>query len=167
VIYIKKTFRQEGNKMSPFEKLILEALSQDLRPEHRRRLEIIVRTEMGQSQAEICAALGCSPETARYWMTIAKTEQALDCYNRPIGRPKIISDRYLERLKELVTQDPEYYGYSFGCWTAQRLGEHLANELGIEVSICHINRLLKQMGLSTHNRKKTSLGKPESHSKQL
>jgi transposase len=144
--------KQDRLTASSLEKLIINALSQDkdLRPECRRRLEIMLRTRMGQSQAEICKALGCSQDTARYWMAIAQTEQA-EKYIHSIGRPKTVNDRYLERLKELVSDSPKTYGYAFSQWTAQWLRKHLAKELGIEVSDRHINRLLKQMGLSTRN----------------
>jgi transposase len=135
------------------EKLLLATLSKqdlkDLRPEYRRRLEIMLRTKMGQSQAEICAALRCSQDTARYWMSIAQTGQIHNVYNQPIGRPKTVNQKYLDRLKELVTHSPRDYGYPFKRWTARWLSKHLAKEFKIEVSDRHINRLLKQMGLST------------------
>jgi transposase len=69
--------------------------------------------------------------------------------DQPVGRPKVISDQYLGRLKELVSGSPRDYGYPFQRWTAQWLKRHLAQETGVEVSDRHINRLLKQMGLST------------------
>jgi transposase len=154
--------KQQDRDIAPeleneLEKLILATLSQqDLRPEHRRRLEIVLRTEMGQSQAEICAALGCSQDTARYWMSVAQTGQIHNVYNHPIGRPKTVNQQYLDRLQELVSHSPQDYGYSFKRWTAQWLRKHLAKELGIEVSDRHINRLLKQMGLSTRKKNKRS-----------
>jgi hypothetical protein len=67
----------------------------------------------------------------------------------PVGRPKVISEQYLDRLKELVSSSPRDYGYPFQRWTAQWLKRHLAEETGVEISDRHINRLLKQMGLST------------------
>lgn len=133
-------------------KLLLKAAQTELRPEYRRRLEIMLRTDMGQSQRQICAELGCSPDTARYWITMAKTENSHHWNDHPIGRPKTVNDEYLNRLKELVSHSPKEYGYSFGRWTAQWLSKHLAKELGIEISDRHINRLLKQMGLSTRQR---------------
>lgn len=130
-------------------RILPEDLPKDLEPLHRRRLEIIIRTHLGQSQTEICSALGCSKDMARYWMTIARTE-GLNCwYEQPIGRPKRVDDRYLQRLRELVTSNPKEHGYAFNRWTARWLGKHLAQELGIEISDRHVNRLLKQMGLST------------------
>jgi transposase len=65
------------------------------------------------------------------------------------GRPRTVDDHYLERLKELAGCSPREYGYPFLRWTAGWLKRHLAKETGLEVSERHINRLLKQMGLST------------------
>jgi hypothetical protein len=74
----------------------------------------------------------------------------------PVGRPKIISEQYLDRLKELVSRSPRDYGYPFQRWTAQWLKRHLAQETGVEISDRHINRLLKQMGLSTRSQSPSS-----------
>lgn len=135
--------------------LLAQILRQDL-PENletinRRRVEIVIRTQMGQSQTEICSALGCSKDTARHWMTIAKTQGFSNWYEHSIGRPKKVDDHYMQRLQDLVKSNPKEYGYSFSRWTARLLSKHLAQELGIEISDRHVNRLLKQMGLSTRN----------------
>lgn len=142
------------NTMSLPPKLLLEGFPHNIRPEYRRRIEIILRTNMGQSQAEICAAVGCAQDTARYWMAMAKTGQIDQWDSMPLGRPKRANEDYLERLKELVLSSPTDYGYSFKRWTAQWLSKHLAHELEIEISPRHINRLLKKMGLSTRGRLK-------------
>lgn len=134
--------------------LLVKSVQANLRPEYRRRIEIILRAGMGQSQAQICAALGCSQETARYWMAMTKAGQAHNWDDQPIGRPKTVNDQYLERLKELVSYSPREYGYPFEQWTAQWLRKHLTKELGIEVSARHISRLLQQMGLSTRQRRR-------------
>ena len=128
--------------------LLLDTLPIDLRPEYRRRLEIILRTKMGQSKTEICEAVGCAPETARHWMAMARAEQ-IQAWNTAPGRPRTVNEKYLERLRDLVSYSPKDYGYSFERWTAKWLQSHLAQEFGIEVSPRHINRLLKKMGLST------------------
>ena len=134
-------------------KLLLKSLQTELRPEYRRRLEIMIRADEGQTQSEICNELGCSQETARYWIAIAQSGQAHMWNNHPIGRPKIINDEYLQTLKELVTNGPRHYGYSFRNWTADWLSRHLAKQLKIECSPRHVSRLLKQMGLSTKPKK--------------
>ncbi len=136
--------------LSPFQqKLLQEKLKTNLRPEYRRRIEIMLLADRGHSQTQICAALNCSHETARYWTYIAQTGEAHKWKELPIGRPKTVNEKYLNRLQDLVSQSPQDYGYAFKRWTANWLSKHLAKELGIEVSERHVNRLLKQMGLST------------------
>jgi transposase len=76
---------------------------------------------------------------------------------QPIGRPKVVTDEYVNSLKELVRHSPQDYGYPFKRWTASWLRCHLAKELDIEVSDRHINRLLAQMGLSTRREPSTSV----------
>lgn len=139
--------------LTPFQrKLLLKKQEDDLRPEYRRRIEIMLLADSGQSQGEICKALGCCSETARYWIVMAQTGKAHHWNERHIGRPKTVNEEYLTRLKELVNHSPRQYGYPFQRWTAQWLAKHLAQELGIQVSSSHVNRLLKQMGLSLRTR---------------
>ncbi len=141
--------------LTPFQrKLLLKSLQAEQRQEYRRRIEIMLLADAGQSQTQICETLGCSQETARYWITMTRTGQAHTWNDHPIGRPKTINNEYLERLKELVRQSPREHGYPFQSWTAQWLSKHLAKELCIEISDRHINRLLKQMGLSTSSQRK-------------
>jgi putative transposase len=141
---------QESKFLTPFQrKALLKNLQANLQPEYRRRIEIMLLADMGKSQTQICEKLGCSQEMARYWIGIAEAGLAHKWNERPIGRPKIVNNQYIERLKELVSNSPRDYGYAFSHWTAQWLSKHLAAELGITISDRHINRLLKQMGLST------------------
>lgn len=140
----------ESKFLTPFQrKALLKNLQSNSQPEYRRRIEIMLLADMGKSQTHICEMIGCSQEMARYWIGIAEAGMAHKWNQRPLGRPKIVNDEYIERLKELVNCSPREYGYAFGDWTAQWLSKHLAKELGIQISDRHINRLLKQMGLST------------------
>lgn len=143
--------------LTPFQhKLLLKSLQTDLLPEYRRRIEIMLLADAGQSQSQICKALGCSQETARYWIAMAQAGNAHKWNERSRGRPKIVDERYLNRLKELVNHSPREYGYSFSRWTGQWLAKHLAKELDITVSASCINMLLKEMGLSARAKKKSA-----------
>ncbi|BAU13078.1 hypothetical protein LEP3755_36150 [Leptolyngbya sp. NIES-3755] len=143
-----------GKFLTPFQRrLLLKNLQLELRAEYRRRIEIILLSDMGQSQAQICALLGCSQETARYWIAMTQAGQAHLWDQTPVGRPKTVNNQYLDRLKDLVNHSPRDYGYPFQTWTAGWLSKHLAKELGIEISDRHVNRLLKSMGLSSQQRR--------------
>lgn len=158
----------EGHCLTPFQRHLLEkSLQTDLRPEYRRRIQIMLLADAGHPQTQICRELGCDPKTARYWITIAQSGRAHQWHDRPLGRPKAVDELYCDRLRSLVTHSPREFGYAFHRWTGHWLSKHLAKELGIEVSDRHLNRLLKQMGLSTrsnqNNPKSTVVTTPESN----
>lgn len=144
-------YRQAESKfLNPFQrKKLLKKLHGNLPTMYRRRIEIMLLADIGKSQAEICRILGCSRKMARDWITVVQTEMTHKLPNSPIGRPKTVSSEYIEHLKELVSHSPRDYGYAFSSWTASWLSKHLAAEFGIQISGRHINRLLKQMGIST------------------
>lgn len=126
-----------------------DSLEMELRTEYQQRIKIMLLADAGLSQAKICSELNCAQETARFWIFMAKSGQTQSWKSIPIGRPKIISDDHLDRLRELVCHSPREYGYPFQKWTARWLNTHLRNEYDVQVSDRHINRLLKQIGFST------------------
>ena len=139
-----------GSLLTPFQhKLLQKSLQDDLPESYRQRIQIMLLADQGKSQREICQTLGCCSATARHWMYIARSGMAHQWQNCKIGRPKVVNEQYLERLKELINQSPRDYGYAFRRWTVNWLKKHLAKEFGIEISDRHFKRLLKQMGLST------------------
>ncbi len=147
---MSKQDHQSPGGLTPFQrKLLQKSLQDNLSEQYRQRIEIMLLADEGKTQTQICKALGCSQGTARHWIFMAQAGLAHNWDDNLIGRPKSVNEQYLERLKELVSQSPKEFGYSFQRWTAQWLSKHLAKEFGIEVSDRHINRLLKDMGLST------------------
>lgn len=139
-----------GQYLTPFQRKLLEkSLQENLSKSYRQRVQIMLLASEGKSQTEICQLLGCCSATVRHWMHIARAGMAHQWQDCPIGRPKTVSDEYVERLKELLTHSPRDYGYSFRRWTVNWLTKQLAKDFGVEVSDRSIKRLLKQMGLST------------------
>ena len=162
-----KNPNREGSKyLTTFQrKLLQQKLQKDLSDSYRQRIQIMLLADEGKSQAKICLALGCSPATVRHWMHIARSGLAHQWQDCPIGRPKAVTQEYLERLKELVNNSPRDYGYSFERWTGSWLSKHLAKEFGVEISGHHINRLKRQMGLST--RPQTSTDNQKNNSNRI
>jgi len=146
-----------GRILTVFQRKHLEkSLKQSLSKQHSQRIKIMLLADEGKTQTQICQELGCSHSTARHWITLAKSGQSHQWNSNAIGRPQTVDDRCLQRLRELVTQSPKEvkvpnrdFTYHARQWTAKKLSEHLEAELGIKISDRHINRLLKQMGLST------------------
>ena len=144
----------QGKYLTPFQRKLLEKSLQtkDLRSTYQCRIKIMLLADEGFTKAEISKTLECTLETARYWMSQARAGQAHNWQDCPRGRPKTANAEYLNRLKELATCSPRDYGYPFERWTGQWLSKHLNKELDIELSSRHVNRLLKQMGLSVRAR---------------
>jgi transposase len=146
----KRRHQAKGDYLTAYQRQQLQnSLNEDLSQRYRQRIAIMLLADEGKTQAEICQTVGCCPGTARHWILVARSGQALNWQSDKTGRPKTVSDRYLNRLRELVAQSPKELGYPFRRWTARWLSKHLAGELDIEISDRHINRLLKQMELST------------------
>lgn len=145
--------KKQSKYLTPFQRKLLEkSLQNYLHPKYYCRIQIMLLADEGYTKAQISETLGCTQETARYWIGQARAGQGHNWNDCPIGRPKITNEQYLERLKELASNSPCDYGYSFQRWTGQWLSKHLNQELGIEVTARHVNRLLKQMGLSTRSK---------------
>jgi transposase len=112
----------------------------------------------GQSQAQICKATGVR---SRDWhVTGLLWHRQVTLTTGTIARwdaPRLLTSDILRSFERTrASHSPREYGYPFQRWTAQWLGKHLAKELGIKVSDCHINRLLKEMGLSTRQRRESA-----------
>ncbi len=132
--------------------LLEKSLAEDLSPEYRQRIDIMLLADVGHTQTQICRQIGCSPLTARHWMMMLKTNQSHLWQEQPIGRPKTVNDQYLQRLLTVAATNPQQFGHEFPHWTGESLRQHLQSELGISVSARHINRLLKEAGTDNKNK---------------
>jgi transposase len=61
--------------------------------------------------------------------------------------PVKLTEEYIQRLGELVYQNPKELGWSRTNWTCELLSEHLARETGVEFHPTYVNRLLLDMGM--------------------
>jgi transposase len=139
-----------GIYLTPFQhQLLRDNIDRDLPAAHRQRLEIMLLTDAGKTQAAICRSLGCSVATASRWMQLTKAGLAHQYLDYPVGRPKLVTAEYIEFLRELLEHSPKDYGYPFKTWTVSWLGKHIAKEKGIAVSQSHLKRVMRELGLST------------------
>lgn len=132
--------------LTQFQRQLLEKnLQTETTPEYRQRIEIMLLADEGKTQTQICRILSCSPLTARHWILMTKSGQAHNWKAQTIGRPKIVTSEYLERLKQLMGESPKDLGYPFARWTGRWLSKHLSQEFNIEVTARHVNRLIEEM----------------------
>jgi transposase len=156
----------EGLYLTLFQRQLLqENIKKDLPKSYRQRLEIILLTDNGKTQAEICRIIGCCTSTASRWIQLTKAGLAHNYLDCPVGRPKIVTDEYIELLRELLQKSPRDYGYPFRTWTVSWLGKHITKTMGIEVSESHLKRVMRDLGLSTRL-PKTDLRSSQSQSQK-
>ena len=175
----EKEPQKPGKYLTLFQRKILQKSleTENISEKYRQRIRIMLLADEGKNQTEISKTLKCSLVTAKYWMMFASTGQAHQWQSHPLGRPKSVNEKYLERLKELIHKSPqevnvpgENYKYPYQRWTAKKLGEHLSKELGITISDRHVRRLLNEMGLSTKkqaNKTKSSHSESSSYNQVL
>jgi len=158
----KKELKQVGKYLTDFQKKLLQTSLQNenISEKYRQRIEIMLLADEGKTQSQICKILNCSIVTVRHWTLLASMGQAHNWESSPLGRPKLVNEEYLKRLKELINKSPKeinvpgtQYKYSYNRWTTNKLSQHLAKEFGISLSDRHVRRLLKEMGLSTRPQK--------------
>ena len=88
-----------GEFLSTFQRKHLEKnLQKNLSKQHYQRIKIMLLADEGKTQTQICAELGCSQSTARYWIATAKSGQAHRWNNNAIGRPQAVSEECLQRI---------------------------------------------------------------------
>jgi len=136
--------------LKPLEWRCLKRDLQDpyLPKKYQQRIQIILLTDEGKTQSEICQLLGCSAVTARRWMLMTKEGKAEQWNHQTFGRPQKVNQNYLLRLEELLKHSRKEFGSKSESWKAKSLAKQLTREFGIEISDRHINRLLKQRGLT-------------------
>jgi transposase len=151
-----------GKYLTAFERKILEqSLERETQELYRKRLHVMLQADVGLSQSQICLELGCSRSTVRFWMTMVRSGNALRWNDSGLGRPKTADEKVINHLVILWQQSPRNYGYDAAHWRGKWLRRLLIRDLDVQLSVRHINRLLRKMGLAT---RKTSLKQKENKS---
>lgn len=110
-----------------------------------RRAQMIRLSSEGKTAGEIAALWEISGQGVRKIITRFNREGIPGLANRPRpGRPRKTNKRYVTLLKQAVTIHPRDAGYSFACWTLDRLREHLARRTRIVLSVPHLSRLMAE-----------------------
>jgi len=108
-----------------------------------RRAQMIRLSGEGKTAREIAALWAITAQGVRKIINRFNREGIAGLADRPrVGRPRKTNDRYVALLKQAVATSPHELGYAFGCWTLERLREHLARRTRVILSTGHLGRLL-------------------------
>ena len=79
--------------------------------------------------------IGCSVRTVAYWSVHGEPENLESLKDeRMKGNHQKATPDYINKLLEIIDQEPEEYGYEFGRWTTARLAKYLEEVTGIGLS---------------------------------
>lgn len=125
--------------------IVVQAVKSDKRAEVRQRAMGLRLLQEGQTPKEVAEIMAVSQPTVYSWHHRWQENGLEGLANRPkSGRPRKTDCRYVERLEEVIEQDPQEMGYSFTIWTADRLRYHMEKETGKLIGPTQFRTLLQE-----------------------
>lgn len=127
--------------------VIKTAEKTDKRAEVRQRAQGLRLLHEGYAPREVARILAVSQPTVYDWHHRWQESGLAGLSNRPkSGRPRKADATYVERLYEVIEQDPTELGYAFTVWTSDRLRLHMEVITGLRLGDSQFRALLKKNG---------------------
>ena len=113
-------------------------------PRIRTRAQmILLSAEKGLNTEEIADIVRESSVTVLRWLHRYIAEGIQGLMDAPrAGRSSVVTDKFRERLLEVVRRRPRSLDLEYSLWSLQRLADFMAEDTGIRVSTETIRRVL-------------------------
>ena len=136
-------------KLIQAQRIELENFRRQASSKNSEKALMVIMNADGQSVASISSALRRNPHTIRDWLKRYKAN-GLAGLSRKFspGRPDKKRKKVKERIKEVLSNPPESYGYMDSVWTAPLIAYDIKKCLKISVSNDTVKRALKNIGYS-------------------
>lgn len=123
------------------------SLTQD-KKEYRRALGVLMRAQKRRVK-DIARELGVSIDAVERWLRAYRKRGGIDGIRarKPSGRPVRVRRKALKRMRELLKQDPQAFGFLKGRWVVRDIAKALQEE-GIKASRSYVHEMLQSMGLA-------------------
>jgi transposase len=108
------------------------------------------RVQAGEKPSEVIKAYGLCRTTIYKWLRKARRggERALRS-TKATGRPPQLTARQKLQIRRwIVGKDPRQYGFDFGLWTRQIVGELIAMRLDVRLGVTAVGRLLAELDIT-------------------
>ena len=121
--------------------LIDTKLKEERDPKVRARLRMILFLKEGYKPKEVATIMRTTERTVSIWKKRYREEgrEGLRTREKP-GRKRRLSDEDIELLKRLLKQK-DY-------WTTREVRALIKSEFGVEFTVRHVTRILREMGMS-------------------
>lgn len=115
--------------------------------EYRRATAILMRTARRRVK-DIARELSVSIDAVERW-TRSYRKHGVDGLRarKHTGRPERIGKKARRRIREILRQDPQAFGFLKGRWVVRDIAKALSNE-GIKVSRSYVHEMLQNLGLA-------------------
>lgn len=139
--------------MDHFEEISTEDLQQALDTvegkKPTKRLLAGIAYKNGVTQTELAEWYGVQRRTIYSWLKRLEEqplEEAVHDAHRS-GRPRKLSSRQQEELKDVLHQSPQEVGYDALAWTPELVSRYVSDVFGIDYSLPSCRRLMKESDL--------------------
>lgn len=115
-------------------------------PKAVRRLMIALAYKDGESVATLSRRYGLPKSTIYYWLDRFEErsmDAALEDESRP-GRPRKLTDEERRALESDLEGPPGSHGHDATEWSPALVRHHIASAYGVEYSLGHVRRLLRE-----------------------
>ncbi len=102
----------------------------------------------GCTKAQVAKAVCVSWVTANRWTKQLQTKKARKHDKKRSGRPVKLSISQRAKLKRILKNGAQQYGYPTELWTLKRVSEVINKEFDVKYNTTHVWRVLRSMGFS-------------------
>ena len=115
-----------------------------------QRVLAAIATKQGDSTSRLADRHNVSQQTIRNWLNRFETRPLEDApFDVPrAGRPRKLTEEEHDRLMAELQESPEVVGFDRQAWFPRLVYHHLQSEYGVEYSLRHIRRLMREAGLT-------------------
>jgi transposase len=110
----------------------------------------VERVREGERPSAVIKSYGLCRTTIYKWLRAARRDGlgALNARKHPGRKPALSARQKLQVRKWISGKDPRQYGFDFGLWTRQIVGELIAEKFGVRLGVTAIGRLLYELDIT-------------------
>jgi transposase len=143
-------------KLNKDQRVEIEKFRHQASTKDSKKALMVLMNADGRNVSEVSALLRRNPHTVRDWLKRYK-KKGLAGLSRKFspGRPDEKRNAVKGRIKEIISQLPELYGYVDRAWTVPLITHDIKKKLNISISSDTVIRALKDLGYSYKRPSKT------------
>jgi transposase len=126
---------------------VQRAIKRDKRSKVRQRALVVRMLAEGHRPEQVADLLSVTVQSIYGWWHRWEAGGIEGLANKPYEpRKRKADEKYLQALDEVLSKEPEAYGYNFAIWTRERLRDHLTEVTGVEMSVGWLGEVMKARG---------------------